>query len=159
MTERRKLELQLNQPTEIELIYDDPVVGKSQYGDYFLYAVKTKESEFAFFAPEEIHQELQAYKKGDKVVVTKLAAQRGTKLITKYVVESNGELIKEINPTPQENAQHDATEEIPKQTDHLYSIMLDCYKDAFQIQTDLNGMVDIEKIAITLFIARSNKRQ
>jgi hypothetical protein len=157
MTERRKLELQLNQPTEIELLYDEPVVGKSQFGDYFLYAVKTKEAEFAFFAPEEIHQELQAHKKGDKVVVTKLAAQRGTKLITKYVVESNVAVNKDIKRTPEENEQGDAIEEKPKQTDQLYSIMLNCYKDAFQIQTDLNGMVDIEKIAITLFIARSKK--
>jgi hypothetical protein len=157
MTERRKLELQLNQPTEIELLYDDPVVGKSQYGDYFLYAVKTKESEFAFFAPEEIHQELQAYKKGDKVVVTKLAAQRGTKLLTKYVVESNVAVNKGTKPTPEENEQGDDIEETPNQTDHLYSIMLNCYQDAFKIQTDLNGMVDVEKIAITLFIARSKK--
>jgi len=157
MTERRKLELQLNQPTEIELLYDDPVVGKSQYGDYFLYAVKTKESEFAFFAPEEIHQELQEYKKGDKLIVTKLAAQRGTKLITKYVVESDVKTNKEIKPTPEANEPGDDIEEIKNQTDNLYSIMLNCYKDAFQIQKYLNGMVDIEKIAITLFIARSKK--
>ena len=33
MTERRKLELQLNSPTEIELLFEEPILGKSQYID------------------------------------------------------------------------------------------------------------------------------
>jgi hypothetical protein len=157
MTERRKLELQLNKPTEVELLYDEPVIGSSQYGEYFLYAVKSEGNEYAFFAPVEVHQELQSLRRFDKAIITKLAAQRGTKLITKYVVESNVEVNKEIKSTPEEMGQGGDIEGIPNQTDQLYSIMLNCYKDALNIQTDLNGMVDIEKIAITLFIARSKK--
>ena len=87
MTERRKLDLQLYQPTQIELLYDDPVIGKSQYGDYYLYAVQTQEAEFAFFAPEEVHSELLNLKKGDRVIVTKSAMQKGSKLVTKYLIK------------------------------------------------------------------------
>lgn len=158
MTERRKLELQLNKPTEIELLYDEPVVGSSQYGEYFLYAVKSEGNEYAYFAPDDVHQELQSLRRGDKAVITKLAAQRGTKLVTKYVVdhckeEGKGENPKDDNLQPLENNDNDS-----RQSDRLYDLMLTSYKDALQMQTDLNGMVDIEKIAITLFIARSNKR-
>ena len=154
MTERRKLDLQLNQPAEIELLYDDPVVGKSQYGDYFLYAVKTKEAEFAFFAPEEVHSELQNLKRGDKAIVTKSAMQKGTKLVTKYLIEvpeltakQSIDQVKEEQPSKQSN-----------NTDRFYDVMLTSYKDALQIQSELNGMVDVSRIAITLFIARSGKK-
>jgi len=154
MTERRKLELQLNQPTEIELLYDDPVVGKSQYGDYFLYAVKTKEAEFAFFAPEEVHSELLNLKRGDRAIVTKSAMQKGNKLVTKYLIEvadttakPSSEPVAEEQPSKQSNS-----------TDKFYDAMLTSYKDALQIQSELNGMVDVSRIAITLFIARSGKK-
>jgi len=154
MTERRKLELQLNQPTEIELLYDDPVVGKSQYGDYFLYAVKTKEAEFAFFAPEEVHSELLNLKRGDKAIVTKSAMQKGSKLVTKYLIEVPVQLTQQHSQPVQE-------EQANKQTfnpDKFYDVMLTSYKDALQIQSELNGMVDVSRIAITLFIARSGKK-
>jgi len=154
MTERRKLELQLNQPTEIELLYDDPVIGKSQYGDYFLYAVKTQEAEFAFFAPEEVHSELLNLKKGERAIVTKSAVQKGNKLVTKYLIEvpepgikQTRETLKVEQPSKQDNKQ-----------DKFYEVMLTSYKDALQIQTELNGMVDVSRIAITLFIARSGKK-
>ncbi len=153
MTERRKLELQLNQPTEIELLYDDPVVGKSQYGDYFLYAVKTKEAEFAFFAPEEVHSELLNLKRGDKAIVTKSAMQKGTKLVTKYLIEVPVNSTQQAIQPPVEQANKRSNN-----SDKFYDVMLTSYKDALQIQSELNGMVDVSRIAITLFIARSGKK-
>lgn len=156
MTERRKLDIQLNKPIEIELLYDEPVVGSSQYGEYYLYAVKSDGSEYAFFAPDEVHQELQSMRRGNKAVITKLAAQRGTKLITKYVVDKGkNEKMKEAELPVVENVKDDEH----YQADKLYDIMRNCYQDAFRMQTELNGMVDIEKIAITLFIARSNGKR
>lgn len=53
------------------------------------------------------------------------------------------------------------TLQIPSETakqDTFYEIMLSSYKDALQIQSELNGMVDVSRIAITLFIARSGKK-
>lgn len=152
---KRKLELQLNKPTEIELLYDEPVIGSSQYGEYFLYAVKSEGNEYAFFPPAEVHQELKSLRRSDKAVITKLAAQRGTKLVTKYVVDkSKSERSGETETPVIENTNRDEH----YQTDKLYDIMRNCYQDAFRMQKELNGMVDIEKIAITLFIAISNKR-
>lgn len=152
VTERRKLELQLNQPTEIELLYDEPVCGKSQYGEYFLYAIKSEESEYAFFAPMEIHEQLQYKKKGDIAIVQKLAVQKGSKVVTSYKVDFpdapiESETIKnQVAPSVADTIEN---------LDKYYNIMLKSYKDSFRLQEELGGMVDIEKIAITLFISRS----
>ncbi|MEO8231491.1 MAG: hypothetical protein ABI638_04370 [Ignavibacteriota bacterium] len=154
MTERRKLELQLNQPIEIELLYDEPVVGKSQYGDYFLYAVKAKDSEFAFFAPEEVHQGLLPLRRGDKATVTKSAEQKGNKLVTKYIIDVP-EVITKSTKAPANETQSSVSN---SSSDKYYDAMLHSYKDALQIQSELNGMVDVSRIAITLFIARSGKK-
>jgi len=143
MTQRAKLELPINKPVEIELLYDEPITGKSQYGDYYMYAVKCNGEEYTFFAPEEVHEKLKNLGKGDKAVITKLAAQRGSKLAVTYevVIEQEDEKIEE--------------EIEERKSDSLYELLLKSYRDALEIQKELNGMIDIEKAAITLFIARS----
>jgi hypothetical protein len=40
MTTRPKLNIPLNNMIIIELLFDEPVTGKNQYGNYYLYAVK-----------------------------------------------------------------------------------------------------------------------
>ena len=152
MTERKKLELQINQPTAIELLYDDPIVGESQYGPYYMYAVKSNGDEYAFFAPKDVHSELKSLNRGDTALVTKLAEQRGKKIVTEYTVEpdESKQVIDEgVKSKPDIN-------EVPMpKIDYLYDLMLQSYQDAFEIQEELNGLVDVGKIAITLFIARS----
>ncbi len=136
--ERKKLELTLNKPSEIELLYDEPVVGQSKYGDYYLYAVRNGDgtTEYSFFAPDEVHERIKDLKKGAKVVITKLAEQKGNKIITKY----------DIDIVPQTT---------PQNVDSYYETMLQCCKDAIRIQNELGGMMDAKSIAVTLFIARS----
>jgi len=146
--ERKKLELTLNKPSEIELLYDEPVVGQSKYGDYYLYAVRNGDgtTEYSFFAPDEVHERIKELKKGAKVVVTKLAEQKGNKIITKFDVNV-------IAQAPQNAAQ--PTPAAQSVTDNYYDTMLQCCKDAIRIQNELGGMMDAKSIAVTLFIARS----
>lgn len=150
MTQRNKLELPINKPVEIELLYDEPVTGKSQYGNYYMYAVASEGAEYSFFAPDEVNSELKSLRKGDKAIITKLAAQRGNKLLTTYEVKSSA--------AKEKTAVKESTPEIPDEfleRDHFFDIMLQCYRDALEISRELNGMADPEKIAVTLFIARS----
>jgi len=142
--ERKKLELALNKPSEIELLYDEPVIGQSKYGDYFLYAVRNGDgiTEYSFFAPEEVHERIKDLKKGDKAVITKLAEQKGNKIITKFDVS--------IQPN-----QAPAPKQTEERSDNYYNTMLQCCKDAIRIQNELGGMMDAKSIAVTLFIARS----
>ena len=37
---RPKLELQLNQPVQVKLLHDQPLVGENGHGKYFMYGVQ-----------------------------------------------------------------------------------------------------------------------
>jgi hypothetical protein len=129
------------------LLFEEPVVGQSTYGDYYLYAVKQgNNEEYNFFAPEELHDQLKGLHKGNKVEITKLAEQKGSKIITKYdlkvISNGNGKKVSDSE-----------TNTIAR--DNYFDIMLASYLDALRIQENLNGMVDVNKIAVCLFIARS----
>lgn len=159
--ERKKLELNINQPTKVALLYDEPIVGKNQYGNYYLYAIESEGEQYSFFAPEEIHESLQNCSKGDQVVLTKLAAERNKKIVTKYVLEypKNGNDHLSNSSVKEKSGEMiiEAETNANTKSDHYYDTMLKSYKDALAIQDDLglNGLVDISRIAITLFIARA----
>jgi len=141
--------LKLNSPVTLELLFDTPVVGQSTYGEYYLYAVKQgNNEEYNFFAPEELHEQLKELHKGNKVEITKSAEQKGSKIVTKFDLRviSNG------NGNGKKVSDNDAGS-IAK--DNYFDIMLASYLDSMRIQENLNGMVDVNKIAICLFIARS----
>ena len=142
------MELELNKPIAIELLFDEPMIGQSKYGDYFLYAVKNgTDEEYSFFAPEEVHAEMSKLRKGDKVQLTKTAEQKGTKIVTKYDVKvlTNGKAADDKNNVSQPT----------NSKDNYYEIMLASCRDAIKIQSELGGMFDAKSLAVTLFIART----
>jgi len=136
----------LNLPANLELLYDDPVIGQSQYGDYYLYAVKNGNgAEYSFFAPSEVHDQIKSLRKGGKVTITKLAEQKGSKIITKYDIK-----VKEAEaPLPEKSITTN------NGNDNYYELMLQSCKDAVRIQNELGGLMDAKSLAVTLFIARS----
>lgn len=153
MTQRSKLELELNKQTEIELLYDECISGYGQNGEYFLYAVKSEGKEWAYFPSEQVHNQIRNLRRGDKAIITKLSSQRGNKVITTYDVQiKDGVPISNSNTSETGNDISD-----DKFSDRFYEVILQCYRDALKIQGELNGLVDVNKIAITLFIARSRK--
>lgn len=154
MTQRNKLELAVNQPTEIELLYDEPVTGKSQYGNYFMYAVNSNGQEYTFFAPEEVHSQLKELSKGDKAVITKLASQRGTKLVTSYDVQPTTE---KEGASDVESTDRDQSDNVECTQDRLFHIMKNSYLDALELSKELNGLVDVHRCAITLYLSRAKQ--
>lgn len=142
MAERKKLELELNKSQTLELLFDEPISGQSRYGPYWMYTLKEQSGEeVLFFAPEEVNEQIKTLKKGDRFEITKLAEQKGTKIVTKYEVTVKKQIPTNNNHQPQK--------------DNYFDAMLTSYQDALKIQEQLNGMVDVNRIAITLFIARS----
>lgn len=108
-----------------------------------MYTLKEQSGEeVLYFAPEDVNEQIKTLKKGDRFEITKLAEQKGTKIITKYEVK-----IKQQTPVSSNTHQ--------VQKDNYFDAMLTSYQDALKIQEQLNGMVDVNRIAITLFIARS----
>ena len=154
--QRKKLEIQLNQPIQLELLFDNPVEGQSQFGNYHLYSVKNGDAttEYSFFAPDEVHSVLKEYNRGSKFLVVKLAEQKGSKIITKYEVKPLAVEQPELEAT-KANPQVVPPVETVKKSDNLYEIMLQSCRDAVKIQTELGGLMDAKSIGVSLFIART----
>lgn len=153
---RTKLELPLNQPVTLQLLFDNPLTGESRHGPYWLYAmcdVNTGE-EFSFFAPnQELHEQLSQFNAGDNVTLLKTARQNGKKVVTEYsVMPANGGPLKpSLHDTPV-NGNGKAVSQAP--TDKLYNLMLQSYKDALAIQQEVVSL-NLDKCALSLFIGRS----
>ena len=140
MAERKKLELELNKTLSLELLFDEPMVGQSRFGEYYLYAVKNgTDVEYSFFAPAEVNEQIKSLHKGERFEITKLAEQKGTKIVTSYKVEK----------------QSPANEINKNSNDNFYDLMLTSCRDAVKIQNELGGLMDAKSLAVTLFIARS----
>jgi hypothetical protein len=142
MAERKKLELELNKTMSLELLFDEPMVGQSRYGEYYLYAVKNgTDQEYSFFAPTEVNDQIKSLRKGERFEITKVAEQKGTKIVTSYNVK-----IEMKNPVNEMNK---------NSNDNFYDLMLTSCRDAAKIQNELGGLMDAKSLAVTLFIARS----
>lgn len=116
------------------------MVGQSRFGEYYLYAVKNgTDQEYSFFAPAEVNEQIKSLRKGERFEITKLAEQKGTKIVTSYKVEKQSP-VNEINKNSNDN---------------FYELMLSSCRDAVKIQNELGGLMDAKSLAVTLFIARS----
>jgi len=123
------------------------MVGQSRYGDYYLYAVKNGgDTEYSFFAPDDVHEKIKTMHKGDRFEITKTAEQKGSKILTKHEIK-----ISEVKNSPAKTP----IVEPESKNDNFYDLMLLSCKDAIKIQTELGGMMDAKSLAVTLFIARS----
>lgn len=155
--EKQKLTLELNKPVRLKLMYDEPRTGSSQYGEYFLYSLTDGEQEYSFFANEKTHQQMSHLGRGETVELIKLASQRGKAVITEIIAtgikngngNGNGKDTKSVSK-PDEVIKPD----IPSE-DKLFELMLKSLGDSIRMQKLLDSKIDVERIGITLFIARS----
>ncbi|MCB9211087.1 MAG: hypothetical protein H6609_17105 [Ignavibacteriales bacterium] len=108
-----------------------------------MYAVSNGENkEYSFFAPEEVHTLLKDHGKGTVATITKVAMQKGSKLVTSYKVDVK---LKDVV----ENGA------INSQTGPYLEMMIRSFEDAIKIQERFNGIANINQIAITMFIQRT----
>ena len=122
------------------------MVGNSKYGEYYLYAVKNGSNiEYSFFAPAEVNEQIKSLRKGDRFEITKLAEQKGAKILTKY----------DVKILEQERAVPEVINGSTTNGDNYYNIMLTSCRDAIKLQNELGGMFDAKSLAVTIFIART----
>jgi len=139
--ERKKLELEVNKPVNLVLLFDNPIEGESQYGKYYMYGIKNNNEEYNFFAPLKVHEALKDKSRGTKFQITKTAVQKGRKLVTDFEIKfSNND--KQVAP------------ETDKSDSELFSAMLKSYDEATKIQSKYSA-VSLNQCAVTLFIART----
>lgn len=143
--DRKKLELRPNEPTQLKLLFDDCVEGESQYGRYYLYAMGNGNGEsYSYFAPEEVHEVLKGLNKDAEVEITKLVSKNGKKLETVIDVKILSE------------GQDSSSSSDESNNNTYFDAMLTSFQEAIKIQEILqNGLVKIDQIAISLFIART----
>jgi hypothetical protein len=168
-TQRQKLDLELNTPVTLQLLFDQPLLGENRYGPYYLYAFSDDDgNEFSFFAPNaQTHMELTQFKAGDRVTLLKNAKQSGKKVVTDISVlpatvpiaapptNGNGHNVINVVQPANGNGKAAPTTQTPTVHDAFFQILESCYADAIRLQERFNGMVDVNRLAITLFIARS----
>ncbi|MBT8387642.1 MAG: hypothetical protein KJO12_09550 [Ignavibacteria bacterium] len=140
--ERKKLELEVNKPVSLALLFDSPIAGESQYGKYFMYGVENGSEEFNFFAPLKVHEELKDKPRGTRFQLTKTATQKGKKLVQDFMIKllDNGKEVQNSESKLEENG--------------YYEAMLKSYTEATRIQNKFSA-VNLNQCAITLFIART----
>ena len=143
--ERKKLDLQINSPINLQLLFDEPIIGESKFGEYYMYGVKNGQDEYSFFAPLSVHEQLKDKPKGSRFQITKTAKQNGKKLITDFDIKFLDDGIKkekEVESKSEENG--------------YYEAMLKSYEDASKIQQKYSA-VNLNQCAVSIFISRVNK--
>lgn len=144
MEQRPKLEFsEVNKPLKLTLLFDDPIIGESQYGKYYLYSVRNGDnSEYSYFATEEVHEKIKDLRAGDSFEVTKIALKsKNNKVVTTFDVK-----------LPNREKENKPVE--PHSTNY-YSEMEKSFEEALRLQNKFNGMANVNQIAITLFIQRT----
>lgn len=71
--------MKLNQPVTLRLLRDQPHVGQSSHGPYFLYSVQDEQrQEYAWFAPVDVHEAIQTsgLKSGSEISVKRVKGGR-----------------------------------------------------------------------------------
>jgi len=130
-------------------LFDEPISGQSRYGPYWMYTLKTSlGEELLYFAPEEVNEQIKSLRKGERFEITKLAEQKGTKIVTSYDVK-----------VQKKNLESPVNELNKNSNDVFYDLMLTSCRDAVKIQNELGGLMDAKSLAVTLFIARSKINQ
>ena len=140
--ERPKMELEVNKPTKIKLLFNDCIEGSTpKFGKYYLYAIQNGDgsSEYSLFAADELHEQLKKFKKDDELLVTKLAASRNNKLVVTYEVKKVETAV---------TTQNSPTD------DFYYTAMEQSFDEAVRLQQKFNG-VNISQVAISIFIQRT----
>lgn len=149
-----KLDLQVNIPATITLLMDKPVTGSNAYGNWYLFGVEHEGQEYSFFATEEVAKFAveNNLRKGDSLKVTKTLVKVGKKNQTFYQLEiinknqaatnGNGKMLSNGNG----------------QSNDDYQIMHDCLAQGIKLQQDLGSVIDVNRIAITLFITRTKAK-
>lgn len=146
--QRPKLEFkEVNKPMKLTLLFDHAIIGESSYGgNYYLYGVRNgDDTEYSYFATEDVHEKIKDLKAGDAFEITKVAlhSKAKNKVITAFDV-------KLLNNGHQPVAEDSNTNNL-----NFYSAMEKSFEEAIKLQNKFNGMANVNQIAITLFIQRT----
>lgn len=145
MDKKPKLELLPNKPTEVTIV-SDVKSGTSTYGEWHLYNLRNGDgtTEYSFFPPPQLHEQLKDLKKGTTVIITKLVNNKNNKIVTTYDVQIPSTHKKGSTPPP-----HFTDGNNPYLTNILQS-----FADAIKVREKYE-MANVNQLAVTMFIQRT----
>ncbi|MFA8451814.1 MAG: hypothetical protein ACEPOW_14055 [Bacteroidales bacterium] len=156
---RPKLELELNQPYRLRLLYDQPIIGDSPYNrDYFLYGVidTITSIEYCFFPTEEVHQKFQSLqlKQNDEFIIVKKALEKGSRLVVEYEVTKL-----DSKAQASQEASQEASNRGFEADDNwgIKKLMAECIREANEILLKCEGIA-VDKTAIALALFQHKKK-
>ena len=101
------LQIKYNTAYPVELLYDQPKQGESQYGKYNLYSLIYNNENFGLFAEDALHEKLSQFKKGNHVVIERSQGEKG-------------QLLWQVSPQNGSPSQAKTAENIDKRTMEIY---------------------------------------
>ena len=152
-----KLELQVNVPTKVKLLQDQPATGTSQYGDWWLYNVLSNNQEQSFFADEKVVNFISEnnLKRNSELEITKKLIKNGKKNVTDFEISIVQNGTAQGNGNPGANGEHELPSgEEQFQVSPEFQTMLQSMNEALMLRDKLGGDVDVSKIGITLFLTK-----
>lgn len=174
--DRPKFEFEINHLYNLEII--EPVrTGRSNLGEWYLYQVKdtTTNAEYALFAHKNLHEKIKNFPVGTVFEVAKLVSAYGKRNTAEYHVQvltavrtsvtvpgNNGNgnghhpAVAPIAPSqPDSLPKPDQSVPVPQMNPQYFEVLRQCFEDGLRLQKELSGLIDVNRVAITLFIARS----
>jgi hypothetical protein len=124
-----------------------PILGSSQYGEYYLYPVEVNGEERSFFATPEIHNQISELHlgPGDTVILRKLAQQNGKKVNAKLVLE----VVSKVDVKPETTS------------DQLKDLMIQPMKEASEVVNAVPELgfraEDARSIGLSIYISRTKQ--
>ena len=88
MANKPELDFKLDTDYPVSLLFDSPINGTNNFGEWNMYTVKYNGDEFVFFAADDCHEQLNQYKKDAHVNIKKVYNDNEGK--TKYEVTPLG---------------------------------------------------------------------
>ena len=159
------LDVQINVSTQVTLLYDQGRTGISKDNKaWYKHGVEKDGTEYTFFSPNEnVYQDLNAFRKGDEVVICKHERkneQTGKRFfdwtVTQALFERDGSEVKEPNRPPAPNDDLDEYRKYRKNA--LYAAYIDVLEVRYEIlklNPEWEKFFDayvMEKLAVTLLI-------
>lgn len=164
MRTRQKLVLELDKPTPVRFLYDQPRTGEGPFGPWYAYGIEVGGTEYNFFAAPQLHHMLQqlGVQKDTQVTLTRRAVDQDGKHHFYHTVTIGERTFSTMEEVPHEAAQAVRAEMEPPSelSPDFFGLMGQCLQESLvawkRLGIEFNSD-NVQGVASTLFIQLCNR--
>jgi hypothetical protein len=164
MRTRQKLVLELDKPTQVRFLYDQPRTGEGAYGPWYAYTVEADGTEYVFFTAPQLHHMLQqlGIKKDTQVTMTRRVVEQNGKPHFYHTITLGERTFSTMEEIPHEAAQaaRAEMESAPELSPDFFGLMGQCLQESLNAWRRLDiefNSDNVQGVASTLFIQLCNR--